>query len=412
MCKKTTITVGLMLVLAQVGLAANDPSLVGWWRLDDGEGMVATDSSGNGNNGDFVSDPLWVEGVVGTALWLDGVDDYVEIPHNEILNVDNEVTAMAWINAERYNPAGQGWAGIMAKGSPRAYSLYTTSAGVLHFSTAGTGTTSNTTVPLNEWVHVAAKVEGGSHAYFLNGSADGGGGAGISLPGSANSAPVRIGTTDEGLNRVWQGSIDDVRVYNRALSAEEVQVVMAGDYSLTPIALNPLPEDEESDAPFKGTLSWEAGRFAVAHDVYFGASFADVNEATVPDSGGQTDTAFDPGRLDFGQTYYWRVDEVNAAPDSTVFKGAVWSFTVEPISIPIEGITATASSSFGASGPEKTIDGSGLTGDLHGANANDMWISGAIPATLDYAFDKAYKLHELWIWNSNQLIEAFVVFGA
>jgi hypothetical protein len=130
-------------------------------------------------------------------------------------------------------------------------------------------------------------------------------------------------------------------------------------------------------------------------------------------SQGQQGTSYEPDSVfDFDQTYYWRVDEVNAAPDSTIFKGAVWSFTVEPFSIPINNITATASSSFGASGPEKTIDGSGLVDDLHGVAAPDMWISGGIPATVEYAFDKVYRLHEVWIWNSNQLIEAFVGFGA
>ena len=46
----------------------------------------------------------------------------------------------------------------------------------------------------------------------------------------------------------------------------------------------------------------------------------------------------------FGQTYYWRVDEVNAPPDSTVYKGDVWSFTVEPYGYPIKPVKATASS--------------------------------------------------------------------
>ncbi|MCH8219483.1 MAG: LamG domain-containing protein, partial [Planctomycetes bacterium] len=116
--------------------------------------------------------------------------------------------------------------------------------------------------------------------------------------------------------------------------------------------------------------------------------------------------------LEYNQTYYWRVDEVNDAPDSTVSPGVVWSFATEPFSIPISNITATASGAFGASGPENTINGSGLTGDLHGVSATDMWISAGIPATVEYAFDRAYKLHELWVWNSNQTIEPFIGFGA
>ena len=175
---------------------------------------------------------------------------------------------------------------------------------------------------------------------------------------------------------------------------------------------DPSPEDEAVDVPIDTTLSWTPGDFALAHDVYMGTSFDDVNNATTPDSPGQSESTFEPGRLAYGQTYYWRVDEVNGAPDNTVFKGSVWSFEAEPLAIPIKNITATASGSFGISSPENTIDGSELVDDLHGTGAAAMWISTGIPATIEYAFDTAYTLHELWIWNSNQLIESFVGFGA
>ena len=64
-------------------------------------------------------------------------------------------------------------------------------------------------------------------------------------------------------------------------------------------------------------------------------------------------------------------------------------------------------------GPEKTIDGSGLTGDLHGTDGTTMWLStGAQPNWIQYQFDKVYKLHDLKVWNSNQPIESFLGFGA
>jgi regulation of enolase protein 1 (concanavalin A-like superfamily) len=65
-------------------------------------------------------------------------------------------------------------------------------------------------------------------------------------------------------------------------------------------------------------------------------------------------------------------------------------------------------------GPEKTIDGSGLDkGDLHGVELNTIWTSaGAQPNWIQYQFDKVYKLHQLLVWNSNQIIEAFMGFGA
>ena len=117
-------------------------------------------------------------------------------------------------------------------------------------------------------------------------------------------------------------------------------------------------------------------------------------------------------RLEFGKTYYWRVDEVNAAPDGAVFKGGVWSFTVEPVSYPLarEHVTATASSSRNTDvGPEKTIDGSGLDpNDGHSTDVKTMWLSsttGEQPTWIQYTFDQAYRLHQLWVWNSNQDVE-------
>ena len=186
-------------------------------------------------------------------------------------------------------------------------------------------------------------------------------------------------------------------------------------------AKSPSPASGLTDIPRDVVLAWTPGGFAETHDVYFGTSFDDVSAATTADprdvlvGPGLTDTMLDVGRLAFNQTYYWRVDEVNAAPDRTVFAGSVWEFTVEPFSYPLQPITATASSAHSADmGPEKTIDGSGLNAlDQHGSVATDMWLSApGAPQWIQYDFDKAYKLHEMWVWNANQLIESFIGFGA
>lgn len=186
----------------------------------------------------------------------------------------------------------------------------------------------------------------------------------------------------------------------------------------SPQASEPQPENEAVDVPRDVTLSWASGAFVPAtsgHVVYLGEDFADVNDAT--GGAAQDANAYAPSQgLDFGQTYYWRVDEVNGAPDYTVHRGPVWSFTVEPYAYPIENVTVTASSAQDDKmGPEKTIDGSGLNvqGE-HSPLASDMWLSaaGIQPIWIQYEFDKAYKLHEMWVWNSNQLIEAFLGLGA
>ncbi len=186
-------------------------------------------------------------------------------------------------------------------------------------------------------------------------------------------------------------------------------------------ATAPQPADEATDVPCDVVLNWTPGESAATRDVYFGTSFDDVNAASASDPRGalvsqdQTDTAYDmEDPLEYGQTYYWRVDEANGAPDYTVFKGEVWSFTAEPFAYPITNLTVQAVGEQPASPAVRTIDGSGLDEfDQHGTDMKTMWITPTgVPAWIQYTFDKVYKLHELWVWNGNSDLELLMGFGA
>jgi len=308
-----------------------DPNFVGWWRLDDAFGDVALDWSGYNHHGTLQGDPNWVLGYDGGALEFDGVDDYVEIPHHEMLTVDDEVTVMAWIHAARYVGAGgSDWQGIVAKSNnPRSYSFYLNSSGGLHFSTAGVGSTSSGTVPLDEWTHVAAMVADGGHLYFINGEPAGQGGSGAVLPGLADTGTVRIGATQEGA-REFQGMIDDARVYRTALTQDEILAAMQGDPKL---ASDPQPSNGATvDIGDASSLSWSAGDTAAQHDVYFGTDAQAVAQADTGSDlyrGRQVQTGFSlAGLVEFGGgSYYWRVDEVEA-DGVTLHKGRVWTFAI------------------------------------------------------------------------------------
>jgi len=205
------------------------------------------------------------------------------------------------------------------------------------------------------------------------------------------------------------------------------EIYWDGDQGLAPPtkARNPSPVNQEPDVPRDVILSWTPGVYADKHDVYFGTNFNDVNNADrvnplgVLPSQNQDANAYDPaGVLDLGQTYYWRVDEVNAPPDSTIFKGDVWQFTVEPIAYPIAGtsITATASSQFNENTkPENTINVSGLDdNDLHSTEETGIWVSSMIgpqPTWIQYEFDQVCKLHQMLVWNYNTSIEPVIGFG-
>ncbi|MFH1717849.1 MAG: discoidin domain-containing protein [Planctomycetota bacterium] len=189
-----------------------------------------------------------------------------------------------------------------------------------------------------------------------------------------------------------------------------------------PSTSEPDPADGQKDVPRDAVLRWKPGTDAASHDVYFGTMFAVVDQATTTLDPlgvyrGRVDTNVYAvaERLEFGQTYYWRVDAVGAS--NTVTKGDVWSFTTEVFAYPVENIIATASSSEEGKGPENTINGSGLddTGLLHGNDSvGKMWLSsrdGAQPTWIEYEFDRAYKLHEMWVWNSNDSVESLIGLG-
>jgi len=130
------------------------------------------------------------------------------------------------------------------------------------------------------------------------------------------------------------GVIDEIRFGNAF--ANVMGVVETGSSS------DPSPADWTTEVLRDVVLNWTPGEFTAAvngHTVYLSESFDDVNDGI--DGITQSATSYDPGRLKFGTTYYWRVDEIGAPPASTVYSGEVWSFTTELLAYPIENVIAT-----------------------------------------------------------------------
>ncbi len=392
---------------------AADTSLVGQWKFDEDSGIIATDSSGNGNDGTLFGDPQWVVGKIDGALEFDGDGDYLDCGDNEVLQAQDQITLACWFRVATFT---RNWATILAKGDDsyrlsRGESNYS-----IHFGFQGTVSSpyswfdGRKRVNDDQWHHAAGVYDGTEARIYIDGELD----ASQPATGQINASdyPLYIGENPQTTGRYWNGLIDDVRVYNQALSEEKIQLVMIGVDETPALAYGPSPADEAVDVSRDVILSWSPGEFADTHDVYLGTSSDSVKNAdrteqlSVLFSQGQDSNTLNPGRLNFGQTYYWRIDEVNAPPDSTIHKGKVWSFTVEKLAyqIPVESITAAASSQAEDQGPEKTVDGSGLVNDLHSIEIEDMWLSASGesgPAWIQYQFDKTYKLHEMLVWNYN-----------
>ena len=408
MYKTLTCLITAVVLLALAGSASAE--LVGHWRLDETGGTTALDASGNGNDGAIQGDPVWVAGAIGGAMECDG-DDYVDC--DNILELTDGLTIMAWVNPTDLS----GDHGFAARSA--AYAIKS-SSDHLRFTTPGIlDYDGNATILENgAWQHVAATFvpnQDEGLIFYLNGVES----ERLDTTGlNAGTGPFLIA------NNQWSqfliGAIDDVRVYDHILTTEEIaDAMLGGDPEL---ASGPNPEDEATDIPRDVVLAWEPGEFAVTHDVYLGTVFDDVNDASRSNamgllvSQGQNATAYAPETvLEFGQTYYWRVDEVNGAPDNTVFKGQVWSFTVEPFAYAITNITATSNgTSEAGAGPENTINGSGLNADdEHSTESGDMWLarSGDDSLWIQFEFDSVYKLHEMLVWNYNVQFELLLGFG-
>ena len=186
------------------------------------------------------------------------------------------------------------------------------------------------------------------------------------------------------------------------------------------IAADASPADKAIDVDRDSTLAWAPGQFAGTHDVYMSDSLEAVSAASranpmgVQLAEGQDANSIDPGRLTFGQTYYWRVDEVNATPDHTIYEGNLWSFEVEPYSIQIPGSTIGVSASSVSnefSTPNRIIDGSGLGADeTHSMDNTAMWFTASVDLDpwIQFEFEDVYKMDVMKVWNSNSAAESAI----
>ena len=209
-----------------------DESLMLYFSFDELNDQTLKDHSQYGNDGKLVGKPTLVDGKFGKAMKFNGRTDYVEVPHDDSLTVDQDVTVMAWIKTPRHGgPHGVWLQSIVAKGNyPRSYSLYTVEGnGMLHLNVGweGNGGYSGQHVLLNRWQHVVAQVDSGLHRYWINGKLTTVYPLDDPLPGRADTASVRVGNSHDNLpavapDRHFRGLIDELRIYNRALSHDEI----------------------------------------------------------------------------------------------------------------------------------------------------------------------------------------------
>jgi len=361
MCRKMTCWVSIFLLLGvSVGIANADiqSDLISHWKMDDGSGTTARDSAGV-NDGTLKGDATWAEGWTVGAVLLDGDDDYVDCGQGTAFNsvCRDVITLAAWVKVN--DTDGPEWSGIIIRGYGDQFGNvdpYDTFAMYYHGPSLRMGFKTNSTSPEwvaapnnsattlfdGEWHHTASVYDGAEKVIYLD-----------SEEIMRDPATGRIGI-GEGDGRILLGGgrdidpmvlelgglIDDARIYNRALTQQEIVAIMENIESY-PYASGPNPPVGAIHPDTWVNLGWRAGDFAVSHNVYLGDDLDAVNNDDVTGDtfcGNQVLTYYVAGFPGFaypdglvpGTTYYWRIDEVNDADPNSPWKGEIWNFSVAP----------------------------------------------------------------------------------
>ncbi|HGJ64508.1 TPA: LamG domain-containing protein [bacterium] len=220
-----TFCIFVLFVLFSVSFAFSaEEGLIGYWKFDEGKGDVAGDSSGNKNDGKIIRNPEWVDGKFGKALKFDGGQrNKVEIPHSDsFAEIKNAVTIEAWINPANFNV----WTSFGVKGDITYGMFINPSAYVrMHYSGGSTLDTPANSIKANEWTHVVGTYDGKAVRIYLNGEMKAELATNVAIP--ANTASFVIGGTQE--SRDWfTGMVDEVKLYSRGLTEEEIKKSMSG----------------------------------------------------------------------------------------------------------------------------------------------------------------------------------------
>jgi hypothetical protein len=201
--------------------------LVGYWKLDEpGQGQNCDDASGNGNTGKPKGTTV-VDGKSGKARGLNGVGDYIEIP---AINIANAITVSAWVFSDKFSQNGF----VLTKNPVNTqWALFFESDGYLKWRGSGVEQTVKCPAPSNgAWHHIVAKQEGTNASLYIDGVLSASG----PVPPIGNGAgSITMGRFDGGKNYYLRGRIDEVRVYNRALTDSEIsELFRTGGSDLPP----------------------------------------------------------------------------------------------------------------------------------------------------------------------------------
>jgi hypothetical protein len=200
--------------------------LVAHWTFEEGTGTATADKTGNGNTGTLTNGPTWAGGKFGKGISFDGTDDYVAVPNLGFSGAARQFSVCMWYNPSTgstlrtlFSMGGDG-----TNSSANSLEILRDYPSANDLSMYGNGQavrlTANSTPAVNQWTHACFSSDGTTTKIYTNGTQA----ASTAFSWTINNNTYAIGAdlAQGGVAYNWYGSIDDVRIYNRALSAQEV----------------------------------------------------------------------------------------------------------------------------------------------------------------------------------------------
>jgi hypothetical protein len=351
MCGKLIYVVSFVFLVGLANSASaeipRDPNLVIYYSYDT-VGAIVPDESGKGHNGTVCGD---VSAALSGIKWYGAAEfkgiggptgySYLDLDSSHYPAKDiprSAITLAAWCKCRK---TGADQAILSCRSSNNVWVIHPQiqDNGTFRWllRTPGNATIYNIlagTHGWDEWIHYAGTYDSatGKMTLYIDGEVPANGAVSVT-PGQLIAdwgTGARVGYNIDNA-RPFTGLMDELYLFTRALSKDEVNKLLESEVLPSEKASHPKPGNGTEIETTATTLLWLPGAYAVSNDVYFGTTLEDVNNGAGDTfKGNQTEAQFTVTGLAWGTTYYWRIDGVNPADPHSPWKGDVWSFLLRP----------------------------------------------------------------------------------
>jgi VCBS repeat-containing protein len=387
-----------------------DSSLVGCWRMEEGSGTTLQDGGTTPfNDGTTVASPSFAPGKIGSyAIALNGSSQYARVLDENSLDITTAITLSAWVK-----PGKLGTQNILKKtlGTTTAngYELSLASNGVVFIRLNGALASRVDSVTLyptdgNTWMHIAGTYDGTTLRIYINGVQNNTKAASITIGTNATNLGIGAEPAAAPLN-FFQGSIDDARIYNRALSATEITALASttppGDITppAAPTGLNAVPGDTIVN------LTWTASADpdVKGYNVYRGIASHDYDPAPINGGTLVTTEFFDDSGLTNGLQYFYTVKAMDTSNNESLAATEASATPAGSNQAPV--VTDIPDQTIAEGGSFTTIILDDYVSDVDNTDAEMTWsFSGDSALTVDIVDQVATITTPNADWNGSELI--------